>query len=336
MYSTTYHGRYDAGELILPTSCSIDDKSEFENVSRNEILQRGKRFDPLSRLDEFEQRFPLAMKVLELAGVHPTKPREIFDPYKKAIDKSDWRNVGEHCLAVAHAGLQIAEELKRLGILTQEAVERIGERCLVHDAAKRYEGLRRNAAKAGIFVGDAYSASAHEALGNALKGEGLSAELADYLTRSGSETGHLSFRLFVEPLPHAKFKTSTLSISDKIIHLADDMTYTELIEGRSPETMYLIPAERMVAAEFGTRYPWMFKEGLATDSKGKVVDVKDIGNLPENYEPIGTYAYLQPRISGAICHDLRNLIAPGLRPGIISDEDLVLAVVRGEFRSPQV
>lgn len=333
MYATTHEHFYNAGDLSFASSPKIHDFSEFEDVSREVILARGKSFDPLSRFAEFEQRFPQAMEVLDLAGVHPTRHRDIFDPYKKVIDTSKWQNVGEHCLAVANAGIQIAEELARIGILSDTAVERIGERCLVHDATKRYEVLRRKAEKAGLFQGDAYAASEYEALGQVLKDQGVDSDLADYLTHSGKETGHTSFRSFMKIHSNRKFGLADLPLADKIIHLADDITYTELVEGRSPVTMYLTPAERMVAAEFNKRIPWMFEKGLALAPDQTITDVENVSNLPEGFTAIGTYAYLQPRISGAICHQLRNLIAFGIRPGIISDEELVLSVVRGELKS---
>lgn len=333
MYTTTYADRYSFDDLKFPISNLIGQADIDDCPSRAEILERGRPFDPLIRLAEFENRFPQGMKILRVGGVHPLEDSSIINPYTGKLDTSSWKNVGEHCLAVAHAGLAIAQTLKDLGILSDQHVELIGERCLIHDASKRFEKLRARAAQAGSIKGDAYSAAEYDALVELLKDQGISADLADWLKHAGTETGHLSYRSLVEALPHGRFKLADRSLVDLIVHLADDMTYTENVEVRRPITMFLIPAERMIAADSCNVYKWIMTKGLALNPEQVIEDVKDVSELPSGYQAIGTYAYLQALLSGAICHRLRNLIAPGLRPGVTSDEDLILNIIHGDLKT---
>jgi len=177
--------------LTFPASDLKTGPADYDSLSRDEILAHARPFDPLSRYDEFEAKFPQVLRILEAGGVHPLNTPPLRSPYTGDIDSSSWTNTGEHNLAVMHVALQIAERFKNHGLLTDEDVLKIGERAGVHDSAKRYEKLRGIAAKAGKLEGSPYSASQYEALAEALRGTDIDPEVAGYLSHAGKETGHI-------------------------------------------------------------------------------------------------------------------------------------------------
>lgn len=102
---------------------------------------------------------------------------------------------------------------------------------------------------------------------------------------------------------------------DKIIHLADDMTSTSIpLPVERPLTLYLTPWERMVASDFPTRYPFLWKEGLAFDVQGEVVTLPDFGGTADRaLRWMRSYAYWQPFVSNEICREIQGIVDPGNR-----------------------
>lgn len=66
----------------------------------------------------------------------------------------------------------------------------------------------------------------------------------------------------------------------------------------------------MVASEFPTRYPFLWKEGLAFDTQGVVTVVPDIAQAEPNLSYIRSYAYWQPWVSNEICREIQNIVDP--------------------------
>lgn len=279
------------------------------NLEREAILAEARPFDPLTRLGEFAERFPFAIQILRIGGVHPTEDAVMDNPYTGKPHDESFTNIGEHCLAVASLASTLAFRLHGRGILSSEEAGLVTSRALVHDANKRIEIMRRNAVREGA-IDDAYSPRAYETIKPILQAQGIDQELVDYMAGSGKETGHLSIRDFLA-LPDGIPSLVPDRFAEKIIHLADDMTSTSIpLPGERPLTVYLTPWERMIASEFPTRYPFLWKEGLAFDTQGAVTVVSDIAQAESNLSYVRSYAYWQPWVSNEICQEIQSIVDP--------------------------
>lgn len=287
----------------------IDARELMPNLEREALLAEARPFDPLSRLEEFSAKFPFAMQILRIGGVHPTEDTPMDNPYTGKPHIESFTNIGEHCLAVASAANTIATKLHEKGALAQSDVQLITSRALVHDANKRIEIMRRNAVREGA-IQDAYSPKAYETIRPILLAQGTDPGLVEYMARAGAETSHLSFGDFLQLQDNTPCLVPGKMV-DKIIHLADDMTSTSIpLPGERPETFYLTPWERMVASDFPNRYPFAWKEGLGLDESGNVVTTSDISAPESNLIFVRSYAYWQPFISNAICGEIQGIIDP--------------------------
>lgn len=208
------------------------------NLEKDAILAEARPFDPLTCLEEFAARFPLAIQILRIGGVHPTEDAKMDNPYTGKPHDESFTNIGEHCLAVASLASTLAFRLHERGILSSEEAGLVTSRALVHDANKRIEIMRRNAVREGA-IDDAYSPRAYETIKPILQAQGIDQELVDYMAGSGKETGHLSIRDFLM-LPNGIPSLVPDRFAEKIIHLADDMTSTSIpLPGERPLTVYL-------------------------------------------------------------------------------------------------
>lgn len=277
------------------------------NLEREAILAEARPFDPLTRLGEFAERFPFAIQILRIGGVHPTEDAVMDNPYTGKPHDESFTNIGEHCLAVASLAATLAFRLHERGILSSGEAGLVTSRALVHDANKRIEIMRRNAVREGA-IDDAYSPRAYETIKPILQAQGIDQELVDYMAGSGKETGHLSIRDFLA-LPDGIPSLVPDRFAEKIIHLADDMTSTSIpLPGERPLTVYLTPWERMVASDFPNRYPFLWKEGLAFDTQGVVAVVPDIAQAEPNLSYVRSYAYWQPWVSNEICQEIQSIV----------------------------
>lgn len=284
-------------------------KELMPDLNKETILKIAQSFDPLTRLEHFSKRFPSAMAILRIGGVHPAEQIEMVNPYTNQPDAEVFTNIGEHCLAVACFAEVIATKLYEKDFLKEVDAAQTPEKGLIHDANKRIEVLRRKALKTGV-IEDAYSPKAYETIRPILLAQGIDQETVDYMARAGSETSHLSIKDFLTLTDGIPSLTPGRMV-DKIIHLADDMTATSIPQaGEKPQTVYLTPWERMVASEFPDRYPFLWKEGLGFDSAGKVVSIQDIKTAEKNLLWVRSYAYWQPFISNEICQEIQNIIDP--------------------------
>lgn len=279
------------------------------DLEREAIWREARPFDPLTRLGEFTDRFPFAIQILRIGGVHPTEDTRMDNPYTGKPHDESFTNIGEYCLAVASLAGILAFRLCEKGALEIRVVDLVISRALVHDANKRIEIMRRNAVREGV-VEEAYTPQAYETIRPILQAQGIDPELVDYMAQTGKETAHLSIKDFLM-LDDGIPSLVPGRMEDKIIHLADDMTSISIpLPGERPLTVYLTPWERMVASDFPNRYPFLWKEGLAFDRNEEVVTLQDIATADRSLRWIRSYAYWQPFVSNAICREIQDIVDP--------------------------
>lgn len=279
------------------------------NLEREAILAEARPFDPLTRLAEFTEKYPFAMQILRIGGVHPTEDAKMDNPYTGKPHDESFTNIGEHCLAVASLANTVAIRLYQSGVISAEDVDMATSRGLVHDANKRLEIMRRNAVREGV-IQDAYSPLAYDTIRPILIARGVDQEFVDYVAKAGKETSHLSIKDFLTLSDGIPTLTAGRMV-DKIIHLADDMTSTSIPQaGERALTFYLTPWERMIASDFADRYPYLWKEGLGFDQTGEVAVINDLQKAEPSLRYVRSYAYYQPWLSNEICREIQQRINP--------------------------
>ncbi len=257
-------------------------------------------------ISEYIARFPKEMEILEIGGVFPGKKAEpIENPYTGETETLYFGNTGEHCVAVARCSEILAGKI--LGVDNPQT-KKIVARALVHDSAKRYEILRSKALKEGK-IDDAYSPSAYETIRPILKNEGVPQDIIESMVHAGQETGHNSFASFVESKDGKTALKTDNNLAEMIVHLADDMTYSPIVEeGEKVETLFLTTEERMKASNFPERYPFLYKEGFGFDQNGNVVFIKDIAEKYSDLIDVRTYADWQVWLAEQISAHLVSLM----------------------------
>lgn len=222
----------------------------------------------------YERRFPKEMEILRLGGVYPSDTQSVKNPYTGEIDTEYFGNVGEHCIAVARCAEILATSI--LEDHEQQAVDTITRRALVHDAFKRFEVMRKKSLDKGLIT-DVYSHGAGETPISIFEDQGVSAEMIEYISNTGTETGYLSLKDFIL-LEDGFLRLKTYNnLSEMIVHLADDMTYTPITTlAASAKTQYVTFSERVVLANFPERYPFMYTEGFGFTNDAEVELVSDI------------------------------------------------------------
>jgi hypothetical protein len=255
----------------------------------------------------YEKDYPQAMSILRLGGVYPGEHQVITNPYTGREHDAYFGNVGEHCMGVGEAAEAIANAIPDL---EKKQIQNITERAIIHDSTKRYEVMRRDIIRgkkgADTTSGTAYTASAYESIRPILQAQGVKPNVIDYMANAGKETGHNSLPDFIvlnekgEPSLNPK-----RTLAEKIVHLADDMTYTPVAnKGEHPVTSYLTASERMVASDFPNRYKFLYKEGFGFDEYGNPVLVDDATEINNTLTQIKTYAQWQTYIAKEIANDL--------------------------------
>lgn len=253
-------------------------------------------------LEKFKESHQIAFELLDIGGVHPEKVSSIENPYLDGeIDNEDFRNVGEHNVAVGICADNIADVLVKKGVLTEEGKSEIVLRALIHDANKRFEVMRKKAKRTGKDV-DVYGEKGYETMFDYLKQNfpDLSPTLGVYLKNAGMETGHTSLKDFVtvnqSGEPYLKYH---VQLPEMIVHLADDMTSS--LDGK---TNWVTAAERMKASDFENRYPFLYKEGFGFDSDGNVIFVEDINDSDKDLVTVKSYAEWQKLVAKLICNEI--------------------------------
>ncbi|MCB0334261.1 MAG: hypothetical protein KDD55_12220 [Bdellovibrionales bacterium] len=284
-------------------------------------------FSPKDVLEDFEARFPKVFELFARVGIHPTKALPVMNPYTGEIETEDFTNIGEHCVAVAYAASKIMEALVQADVVEQSDADYVIERALVHDLNKPYEIMRRKAMGPDVPK-EVYSESAYEKLEPLLLEMGISEEMVAYLVTAGKETGHNSLKDFIALGEGGVTGIVEGRIAEKVVHLADDMTFTSTPtkEGQEPVTAFLTPKERIYASGFIEKYLWMWKEGLGVDESGTICEVADVNSPEDGITPLGNYANLQVQVAQAIARELMlNLGVTNRNPAIF-----IRDLIRGE------
>lgn len=259
-------------------------------------------------LPDFESRFPMEMGILRLGGVYPREQNEgIINPYTEELDTEYFGNIGEHCLAVA-----LCAEIITDSVLGKNHPQKgtIVARALVHDSTKRFEIMRRKAVRVGV-INDAYSPRAYDTIKLLLEERDIAPDTIAYMANAGSETGHNSFVNFVEMRDGAPALKTEGNLGEMIVHHADDMTYTPIVQaGEAADTYFLTVPERIEASNFPERYPFIYKEGFGFDEDGKPVFVKDISQDHTGINHVKTYAQWQVWIAAKIADHLVTFMSP--------------------------
>jgi hypothetical protein len=258
---------------------------------------------------EYEHRFPTEMAMLEIGGVYPGKKKDMINPYSGEADTEYRGNIGEHCIAVAKCAEVITKNI--LGEKNPQ-VDKIVKRALVHDATKRFEIMRKIALKADA-IEDAYSPTAYETIKPLFEKQGVAPDIIDYMADAGKETGHNSLPDFVEIKNEKPVLKTSNTLSDMIVHLADNMTYTPIVtEGEKAHTEYVTFEERIDAdhADFPNRYPFLYKEGFGFDQQGKAILLKDVTQARPDISHVSVYADWQAWVSKEISKHLVKQISP--------------------------
>jgi hypothetical protein len=267
-------------------------------------------FDPLTVLADFERQFPKQLALFNSVGIHPRSSESVFNPYSREEEQSSYKNIGEHCLAVAHCAGILAQALLRAGHLNCNDASQIVQRALVHDINKPYEIMRKNYKSSGVVDAEVYSQSAYQQLEPLLKASGISNQIAQYLVNAGTETGHNSLRTFIDLQEDNTYKLKPGMLAEKIVHLADDMTWTSNPTAGRPVTLFLKAWDRMLAAGFIEKYPWLWHKGLAVDAEKSITEVADVQLAPQDHSILGSYAHLQVNVAFMIARELQVLIDP--------------------------
>lgn len=268
------------------------------------------------KLSEYAEKYPNAIAILDIGGVHPTNRRTIVNPYMPADDNQkndneDFTNVGKHCIAVGYVAEQVAKALLSQGLIDQSILDYIIQRALMHDANKRFEVMRSKTDKKYPGTIDVYSPQAYEAISTILQNQGLNNEIANYLASAGKETGHNSMSMFVQIDNEGNvILNPDRTIADMIIHIADDMTFSPM--DNPDTTSFVTTSERMTLAEFPRRYPKLYTQGFGFDSNRNPKFVQDINNTDETQglSTIRAYATWQRDVAKIISSHLQKLIDP--------------------------
>ena len=285
------------------------------------------------KVTELEEKYPKPFELLRACGVYPGKLSEAIDPYTDKKNEEYFGNVGQHCVAVALMAEAIAKSIYEGD---KVKIDRAVEQALIHDAMKMIEVKRRNYVKAqspSDASAGAYTLQAYEAANDLLVQQGViekGSEILEYLKEAGRETGHNSLASFVvlDDRGNPTLNTETNSV-DMIVHLADDMSHTPVVQAGQPApTWYLTAQDRMVASDFPERYKWMYKEGFGFDSSGasQTAPSSEEANEKEltNFK---TYAEWQVWVAEEIAKHLMKTIDPNSQEDA---QEFILNLVRGQ------
>lgn len=253
----------------------------------------------------YESRFPLEMGILRIGGVHPIENRPMRNPYTGQIETESFANVGEHSIAVAMAAEKIAGSVLGEG---DPRIKKVVSQALVHDATKRLEIYGRKANLPGVST-----PSFVDTVRGVFEAQGLPAVTVDYLVQAGKETGEKSLPQFVTVDKGKVIFNTQAPLEDMIVHLADDMTSTNIPpKGEKAQTHFLTPAERMEASGFTTRYPWMYTTGFGISGEGEIIYTNgETHNATAEIVHTRTYADWQVWVSGEIAKHLIQISGAG-------------------------
>ena len=260
-------------------------------------------FDPMPLLPWYQREFPHELELFKWGGIHPEIQTPLRNPYTGNAETRDFRNIGEHCLAVAELARFLAEGLEAQGILTKEQVRHTISRALLHDVAKPYEIMRLEAEKLGL-VREVHGEKALSELSSMLQQAGVAPKLADAIAFTGEEAGHCAIKDFFDP-SQAVLTLKPGNFTAKIIHLADGMTYTgRPLDGKRAPTAYLPFSKREEHSQLAQKYPYLYNRGLALNSENVFYEVHTDECSREDITFVGTYIFLEQTLSTFVANEL--------------------------------
>lgn len=265
---------------------------------------------------EYKEKFPQVMQIWEIAGIHPRKQAPMLNPYTDELDPEDFSNIGWHCISVAYCAESIVQALLRENKISLEESNLILEKCLVHDANKRFEVFRKKAQKAGK-INEVYTEKAYQTMLQKLKQSGIEdEEILEYITVAGKETGHNSLGNFMRVRQDGtEYLDPNFSLSEMIIHLADNMVHSPLPGSEETDTFFVKFIDRAQLSKFFEKYPFLYEEGFGFDLEGAVVFLKNIAEIHNQIEEITKplfakeYIEWQQLASFLIARHLQSLIS---------------------------
>ena len=258
---------------------------------------------PLAWLGLFSTLFPGEMKLLERAGIHPVRSDLFRNPYAPDDREYDFRNIGEHSIAVAASARVLARALVEANAMETRLFRRTVQRALLHDIAKPFEVLYW---RSGGEAGNAQQP--REDLVRTL-GHSIPSYLLQLARTAGVEAGHSSFRHFLETDSNLNIRLRPQMLAEKVVHLCDTFVSSSVPADGSPATTSLVtPGERAYRCEH--RYPFMSNGGLALRSNGDIVDVDDRYAIEAGSTFIGTYSEIQVFVAEQISLELQHFLIP--------------------------
>ena len=276
-------------------------------------------FDPLPHLKAFEARFPRAFALMRTAGIHPTSPVMLQNPFTGLRSEESFRNIGEHSLAVAVYIDVIGRLLVDRGYLDGATLDKTIERGLFHDIAKPFSVMHRSAGSpnAGDII------RFFELL---VRNSVRSDEELDKLLAAGNDVGHIALKNILQIDAGGAVRVKQGILATKLLNLADLMTYTTLPFHRNrPHTFFILPSRRVVRSEMHERYPFLFKEGLAATAEGSIREVKGPESVKAGERPLGNFASMLLLASHQIADEIAGLLTDS---NDYDAEQLLLEILR--------
>ena len=129
---------------------------------------------------------------------------------------------------------------------------------------------------------------------------------------SGAETGWPSYGSFLAVSPCRNIVGVRGNWVDAIVHIADDMTSTNVPkEIENSETYFLTTNERLVASGLVIRVCGaMMNQWIGARCDGSVVELKNDEPLPCEARPVANVATLMIYITTSICERIKEIVSP--------------------------
>jgi len=267
------------------------------------------------------------MKLLEHLGVHPVRSVPLANPFSAGAAKEDFRNIGEHSMAVASAARVISKTLVESGKLPMREHRRIVQRALLHDAFKPFEVMYRREHGDCVDVRQCRAAAL-----TGLAKERIPSYLLQQLLTAGSEVGHENLRAYVR-WDKSRPILRKDQLGEKIVFFTDAVTSSALPHGSARGNTCFTTSEARMKDTSG-RYLFLWNGGLALNDRGTIEAVPDIDNLPSAWKRLGSYAELQIFVAQEIAKEITALLIPGGVESGTEAEEFLLRLIAQEIDSP--
>ncbi len=249
--------------------------------------------------------------VLGSLGIAPDSgPQDFADPFGGETRREDWSNVGLHCAAVAWCAAALTIELQRRGKFSRQTRRETIRRALFHDALKPYEVFLSRAHAAGMVSKESYySPAVFRCLEPVLAANGIAAGwIALLINDFGSESDdRICFKALLELGSDNSPRLSGHLDPWKLVHLADNMTYSTPPGRGDPALAYYLRTEDRIATAMSYLKGACKHAGLGI-SAGELIHIDEISEPPAGIAPLKSYMELRiwasHEISTLICREL--------------------------------